>query len=309
MMQTTRGRADYTISATPTFTITIVTSTSFSSPHGSPGSSTSFSKGLIVVFAFLILLMAVGGCFMFRSGGVTKDDEQWDEQISAAKRRWQRLTERLSKKTRQYPTLKENTEENEQRELAGGGYVVSRLCEEECADDEQTDDTHNDSDSVGGSNNETENVDESLSENYSKRPGADNISADMPIPSQSRSDKSGQHTKSPTPPPKISTHPAERQEGYYYLPVAPSHSSGIYNGYSYVLNYDNGLPSQNDTYAQHHYLYDRGGTGTGNYSGHVNGYMVNNNNVAMLYGNTGGYGYYQPLHIPPQYYPYQRAYI
>ncbi|KAK9385812.1 hypothetical protein V1515DRAFT_606674 [Lipomyces mesembrius] len=306
MMQTTRGQADYTISATPTFTITIVTSTSFSSPHGSSGSSTSFSKGLIVVFAFLILLMAVGGCFMFRSGGVTKDDEKWDEQISAAKRRWQRLTELLSNKPRQHPTLKESTEENDQRELAGG-YVVSRLCEDEWTDDEQNDDNRDESDSVGDSNNETEKVDNSLSEKYSKRSWDNTISADMPIPSQSRSDKSAQHTKSPTPPPKMSTHPQARQEGYYYLPVAPSHSSGIYNGYSYVLN---GLPSQNDTYAQHHYLYDRGGTGTGNYSGHVNGYMANNNNnMATLYGNTGGYGYYQPLHIPPQYYPYQRAYI
>ncbi|KAK9373526.1 uncharacterized protein V1513DRAFT_448984 [Lipomyces chichibuensis] len=308
MMQTARGRADYTFPATPTFTITIVTSTSFSSPHSSSGSSTSFSKGLIVVFAFLILLMSVGGCFLFRSGGVTKDDEQWDEQISAAKRRWQRLAERLTKNPRQYPTLKESTEENEQRELAGE-YVVSRLCEEECADDEQTDDNHNDSDSVGGSTNETENVDDSLSEKYSKLSGVDNISADIPIQSKSRSDKSGEHTKSPTPPPKISSHPLERQEGYYYLPVAPSHSSGIYNGYSYVLNYDNGLPSQNDAYAQQHYVYDRGGTGTGNYNGHVNGYMANNNNMVPLYGNTGGYGYYQPLHIPPQYYPYQRAYI
>ncbi|KAK9430178.1 hypothetical protein V1505DRAFT_371947 [Lipomyces doorenjongii] len=304
-MQTTHGRADYTISATPTFTITIVTSTSFSSPHGSSGSSTSFSKGLIVVFAFLILLMAVGGCFMFRSGGVTKDDEQWDEQISAAKRRWQRLAERLSKKPRQYPTLKESTEENNPRELPGG-YVVSRLCEEEWTDDEQNDDNRDESDSVGGSNKETEKVDDSSSEKYSSRSGVNTISADIPTPSQSRSDKSAQHTKSPTPPPKMSTHPQARQEGFYYLPVAPSHSSGIYNNYSYVLN---GLPSQNDTYNQHHYLYDRGGTGTGDYSGHVNGYVANNNNMATFYGNTGGYGYYQPLHIPPQYYPYQRAYI
>ncbi|KAJ8096884.1 hypothetical protein POJ06DRAFT_241512 [Lipomyces tetrasporus] len=299
-MQTIHGRAEDKPSATSTFTVTIVSSTSFAAPHGPPGGSAGFSKGLIVVFAFLILLMAVGGYFLFQSGGVTKDDEQWDEQISAAKRRWHRLVERLSNKPKQCPTVTESAEENEHGQLGTVGSVASQHSEDDLPENEPNDDSDNDS---ARSTNERENADDSMSEKQDERFQRNRNSTPLP---PSSSHRSGRKTKSPTPPPRTSTHPQASQGGYYYFPVAPSHS--IHNGYSYPLNFYYGWPSQTDSFAsssQHQYHYDRREPETGTYGGYANGYP---NNYAS-YGSTGAYGYYQPNYIPPLYYPYQRAYI
>ncbi|KAK9324066.1 hypothetical protein V1517DRAFT_78014 [Lipomyces orientalis] len=292
-MQTIHGRAEDTTSATSTFTVTIVSSTSFAAPQGPPGGSTAFSKGLIVVFAFLILLMAVGGYFLFQSGGVTKDDEQWDEQISAAKRRWHRLVGRLSNKPTQF------AEENEDRQL-GVGSIASRHSEDGLPENELID--ANDDDSAR-STNEKENADDTMSEKQGDRFQRNRNSTSLP---PSSSHQSGRKTKSPTPPPRTSAYPQASQVGYYYFPVAPSHS--IHNGYSYPLNFYSGWPSQTDSFAssnQQQYHYDRREPETGTYGGYGNGYP---NNYAS-YGSTGAYGYYQPNYIPPLYYPYQRAYI
>ncbi|KAK9237108.1 hypothetical protein V1525DRAFT_419832 [Lipomyces kononenkoae] len=308
-MQTTPGRADHTTSSSPTFTITIVTSTSYVSPQGSAGSSTSFPKSLIVVFALLIVMMAVGGCFLFRSGGVTKGDEPWNEQISSAMRRWQGLTERfIKKKPREYPTSDDSMEKLERRD----GYIVSRISDEQSADDETSDDVRPDIDPVDDSlSNSTSTDVDGLSDKFGETPRANNVWTDTPIPrSQSGSEQSDEETKSLTPPPKISTHALGRQEGYYYVPIAPPHLTGIHHGYYYPLTYINGRPGQTDSstsMGQHQSLYDQGGIGVGTYNnGYMNGYTANNNNMPTAYGNTGMYGYY---HIPPQYYPYQRAYI
>ncbi|KAK9368077.1 hypothetical protein V1509DRAFT_593780 [Lipomyces kononenkoae] len=302
-MQTAPGQADHTSSASPTFTITIVTSTSFVSPQGSSaGSTTSFSKGLIVVFAFLVVMMAVGGCFLFRSGGVTKGDVQWNEQLSFAMNRWRRLNERFMRRRRQ-PNLVTSDENMEKLEIRDG-YIVSRISEDEQSPDDDTSDDVGSIDSLSTSTTNDDGLPDRLSKTHR---AADNIWTDASILlSPSGSDRSDGQTKSLTPPPKISTHSPSRQDGYYYVPIAPPHLIGVHSGYFYPLTYGQAgqIDDNSASTSQHQSQYDQGGIiGAGTYNnGYANAYMANTNMPTA-------YGYYQPVHVPPQYYPYQRAYI
>ncbi|KAK9477277.1 hypothetical protein V1514DRAFT_334365 [Lipomyces japonicus] len=81
--------------ATTTFTITIVTATSFSAPrkHGS-ASPGAFGPGLIVLFAFLLMCIIVGGFFLFQRRGVTTTDDDWHEQTLSVRSCWTNLMQK-----------------------------------------------------------------------------------------------------------------------------------------------------------------------------------------------------------------------
>ncbi|KAK9469800.1 hypothetical protein V1512DRAFT_18380 [Lipomyces arxii] len=108
---------------TQTFVPTIVSAISFAPPsHSASGSGQS--KGLIVLFAILAVLLSVGGYYFAKTGCAGKGQPGWDDQRADFTKRWKRVTAKLRKA--EYDTSLPNVEDEINFRNVRGEYTDIR---------------------------------------------------------------------------------------------------------------------------------------------------------------------------------------